>query len=157
MGTREDYYKFTHQIFPYSLHRHGKMLIDQMLGDAKFFTLRLQGAWGIMELKDSKNRNAPPSFTLEVRNLTEECKIIILGIPEASQRMEAPYVGICFDRAGDIRYFTYEIGEGEAGEVLYFTCEWTPDMKHINYRCCETLDLEEFINTISINLVYEML
>ncbi|URZ01259.1 hypothetical protein [Clostridium felsineum] len=145
---REDYYKFSHYFLPNFLFKFGDIIIKRMLENKEEFIESLKISWNSIELEKSFTRNDPPSFEINNINIDEDKSLIIIKIPEAKEERETPYIGIGFNKSNDIRYFTYEIGKGLHYEEIYFLCEWTRELKHINHGMYSDNDIENFVNEI---------
>ena len=156
MSYREDYYKFTHYLVPYTVFSYGRLMIYRMEKNENSFIEELKRTWAAIELEKPQLRNEYPSFGIETIQLTVEHTGII-SIPEASESQEAMYIAIVFDTTDNFRYFTYEIGKGNQGRPLYFLCEWTQSQQHINYGPHPERDKKIFINNLSEQLVYDLL
>jgi hypothetical protein len=148
MEYREDYYKFSHVLFPISIFEHGQQIIQKILKDKDSFINVLKNAWnGIVIEKGIKN--VSPSFKINLLdNIKNPYSLIVIEIPEARESTETPYVGIVFDKDYNIRYFTYEI-EKEFGEECYFLCEWAQNRTRMNYGEHMKKDLNIFTQSIT--------
>lgn len=57
------------------------------------------------------------------------------------------------NKENNIRYFTYKIGKGLHYENVYFLCEWTRELKHINHGRYSNNNIENFTYKIK-SLLY---
>lgn len=71
----------------------------------------------------------------------------IIHVPEASEAMEAPYIGIVFDKEFNARYFTYEIGDYMDKDYCA-VCEWSLNREHVSWQIHNECSLENFIREI---------
>ncbi|MCR3760580.1 hypothetical protein [Clostridium felsineum] len=145
---REDYYKFSHYFLPYSLFKFGNLIIKRILEDKDGFIKNLKTSWRNIELEKSFVRSNPPSFEIDNIEINKAKSLIVVKMPEAKEEKEALYIGIGFNKKNDIRYFTYEIGKGIHFEDVYFLCEWTKELKHINHGVYSNKDIGNFIGDI---------
>ncbi|URZ04122.1 hypothetical protein [Clostridium felsineum] len=145
---REEYYKFSHEFLPNSLFKFGDVIIKRVLEDREEFVESLKESWKNIELEKSFIRSDPPSFKIDDLNIDKTKSLIIIKVPEAKEEREALYIGIGFNKENDIRYFTYEIGKGLHYENVYFLCEWTRELKHINHGMYSNNDIESFVDEI---------
>lgn len=157
MGLRQDYYKFTHFLMPHTIFNYGRLFVYRLLRDEEAFMENLKSTWSSIELEEPELRNDSPNFSIEIIYPNIEHTVIIVSIPEATEPLEADYIGITYDENDNFRYFTYEIGKGEHEETLYFLFEWTSTGEHINYGSYESRDKAGFIKEISDLLVYDLL
>ncbi|CAB1249293.1 hypothetical protein ACFHWD_20435 [Clostridium sp. MT-14] len=148
MEYREDYYKFSHVIFPISLFKYRKQFIQKIKKEGDSFSTILKKGWNSIVIEKGI-RNAPPSFKINLlNNIKNSYSLIVIEIPEARESTETPYIGIVFDKDYNIRYFTYEI-EKEFGKKCYFLCEWSQDRTHINYGEHMDKNLNTFTQSIT--------
>ncbi|PJI10208.1 MULTISPECIES: hypothetical protein [Clostridium] len=145
---REDYYKFSHYLLPYSIFKFGNVIIKRILEDEEEFIESLKVSWNSIELEGNSIRSNPPSFDIDNIKIDENKTLIIIKIPEAKEERETSYIGIGFNKNNDFRYFTYEIGKGLHYEKIYFLCEWTKKFNHINHGMYSSNDIENFIDDI---------
>ncbi len=147
MKARIDYYKFTHYFFPYILFNFSETVIKQILKNKECFAEKLILGWDDIGIEEDYQRSDAPSLSFEIENIDESSTLIILKIPEARGVLEAPFIGIYFNKEYKVRYFTYEIAESY-DENCYFLCEWTKEWHHINYNSNVKCDISIFIKEI---------
>jgi hypothetical protein len=152
---REDYYKFSHSLFPHIVFSYRNLIIDKILKDKEKVISSLKNAWKSIEVVADQIKNEPPDFQIEIRQIGVIGSLIILALPDAINPHEALYIGILFDD-GNLRYFTYEIGEAIDNNKIYFLGEWTADRKHVNHGTYEASDIDMFFSAVSIKLVYDL-
>lgn len=157
MGCREDYYKFTHQFMPHTIFNYGRLLVYRMMRNKEIFIDNLKKTWSTIELEKERFKSVPPNFEVDIIDLNVEHTGIIITIPEAMENEEAVFIGITYDNNDNFRYFTYEIGEGNQHETLYFLCEWTLGRDHINYGPHNDKKKAVFIKEVSDLLIYDLL
>jgi hypothetical protein len=156
MGCREDYYKFTHHLMPHTIFNYGRLLVYRMMRNEDEFIDNLKKTWLSIEVEKGDFKSDPPEFELNIINLNAEHTAIIITIPEAMEKQEAVYIGIIYDKDDNFRYFTYEIGEGNQHEKLYFLCEWTSNREHLNYGTHNDSNKAVFIKDVSDLLIYDL-
>lgn len=149
MRVREDYYKFLHRLFPTTIFKFKKFVIEKILENADEFINSLKRSWNSIEITKDEVRSECPNFKIEIRQMDKDNGFIILTVPEAKENSEALCAGILFDKQYNVRYFTYEIGIGLDKRQVYYLCEWTYDWKHLNHGCYETNDIDTFIKEVS--------
>lgn len=151
--TRRDYYNFTHYLLPHTVFKFPEMTISNILGDKEKFAETLKVVWKTIELEDNVERSIAPSFSFGIEKISDNTNLIILNIPEATEFLEAPFVGIVFDKKFNVRYFTYEINKQDNKEC-YFLCEWEKEWRHVNYSSYDNRNVKTFLNEIKhiINL-----
>jgi hypothetical protein len=157
MSIREDYYKFSHLLLPHTVFNYGRVAIDRVKKDKNAFVLDLKRSWQSIQIESNDSRNDAPSFQIDIRKLDVIHNLIILTIPETIEVWETPYIGITFDDAYNIRYFTYEIGKTIEDKLVFFLCQLTKSGEHINYGKFEELNVELFVSEISDIMVYDLL
>lgn len=148
MSFREDYYRFAHYFFPYSVFKYPQLMIDNIKTGQDRFILRLKNIWNTIPLENAELRNTSPNFNIEFGNITERDFLIRIEIPEANEELEARYLGISYDENYKVRYFTYEIGQDLDGNRNYVLCEWTPEWNHIVYEFYKDDNKDIFIKGI---------
>jgi hypothetical protein len=156
MSVREDYYKFAHYLLPNTAFKNKKIFVDRAVNNPGLFIFGLKNSWKSIQVDSNQKKSVVPEFEVETKVLTKDHSLIIIKTPSAKRIMEAPLIGVIYDKEYNMRYFTYEIGKGEPGMLRYFLCEWTSDWKHINYGSSADLVIDDFIKGIEEQLVYEI-
>jgi hypothetical protein len=155
MNCREDYYKFAHKLLPKTAFKHSKPFIERVETDLDLFIYGLKNCWKSIQIDKNHKRSSVPEFEAYLLPLTEEQTLISIIMPDAKKLIEAPFIGIVYDRDHNIRYFTYEIGRGAPGQIVYFLCEWTEKGNHLNHALYHELDINNFMRGITDQL-YQM-
>ena len=145
---REDYYKFAHHFFPYTVFKYPKALINNIIMNKDMFAKNMTLQWGKIPLKNSTCRNKAPIFKIELIKVNENISLIVIKVPTAKEELEAYYMGVSYDKNYNIRYFTYEIAKGFKDNALYAMCEWTPAWDHINYGLYSDNNITTFTNNV---------
>lgn len=147
MKKRMDYYKFTHYFLPHTLFNFSEVAIGQILKDKEKFAQKLKLTWRSIKLEGNEQRSQAPSFSFEIKKINDNYTLIVLKIPEAKDALEAPFIGIVFNKKYKVRYFTYEIAES-LGDKCYLLCEWDQSWNHKNYMSSLECDINKFVEEI---------
>ena len=134
---------------PYFVFKQGRSLVDRVMKDKKSLIKGMKSSWLTIQLESTDRRSMTPNFTVDKISINAEHSGIIITIPQAVEDHEAVYLGIIYDKDYNFRYYTYEIGEGNEGETLYFLCECTSMGNHLNYSSHPERDKSVFIKELT--------